>query len=725
MNRANQPAAAMPGQPQTHPAATLLPALATKIRATHREKLAMVYVRQSSPQQVLENRESSARQYALGDTAVALGWPRERVVIIDEDQGQSGRSAAGRLGFQRLLAELTLDHVGLILSLEMSRLARSDKDWHHLLELCGVFGTLLADQDGIYDAADPNDRLLLGLKGAMSSLELQTMRNRLDKGKLCKARRGELFCGVPMGYVRLPGGGVDVDPDEQARAVVRMIFEKFEELGSVHALFGWLVRNRVALPIRVRSGSRAGQLEWRRPVCSTLAQMLHHPLYAGAYAYGRRPADAKRHYATGKRHSRGWVPMEQWQVLIRDHLPAYISWERYLGNLERMRQNRTTGDTAGAPRAGCALLGGLVVCGRCDWRMQVSYQARDKAHYYCRRHFSEASAPCGCGVSAASLEEAVAGQVLRALEPAALELSLQAQGDVRTERERLERHWRQTLQRTRYEAEAAERRYRAVDAENRLVAVTLERQWEAALRRQREAQEGYDRFARQALPKLSLADETRIAALASDIAALWRCARTTNRDRQAVLRCLVTRVVVHVEQGSAHASATIHWAGGHQSRVAFVRPVRSYAELRDNALLKQRVVKLREEGRSAAEIAAALNEEGRSPIKPGERFTADVVRGLFRTLGIRGEIGDDLLLGPDEWWLHDLANAVSVRWGLLRVWATRGWVHARQTKVQGLWILWADRDEVRRLRQLQSLVYAGRNSFPEDLTTPKQRTPEE
>jgi len=695
-----------------------------KIRAVHYEKLAIVYVRQSSPQQVLEHRESAARQYALVDSAVALGWPRERVLVIDEDQGQSGRSAAGRLGFQRLLSEVTMDHVGLILGLEMSRLARSDRDWHHLLELCGVFGTLLADQEGVYDAADPNDRLLLGLKGAMSSLELQTMRNRLDKGKLSKARRGELFCKVPVGYVRLPGGRVDFDPDEQARAVVRLLFDKFEELGTVYALMRYLFGNNITLPFRLHGGARAGELDWRTPSTSVLASILHHPMYAGAYSYGRRPTDARRHYAAGKRGGGARVPIDQWKVLIRDRLPAYISWERFLGNLERMKNNRSSSHTPGAPRAGCALLCGLAVCGRCGWRMQTSYSSRSRPHYSCRRHWVERYAPCRCSVSADGLDDLVSRQVLRALEPAALALSHKAQGDVGRERERLGRHWQQTLQRARYEVEAAERRYRAADPENRLVVATLERQWEEALRNERAAHEDHDRFRGQGPPEPGPDQEARIAALAADIPALWRSAATTNRDRREIIRCLVERVVIQAEPANEHTEATIHWAGGHVTLVEFVRPVRSYADLRDAKRLKQRIVELRDAGQAATSIADTLNTEGFLPIKPGQRFTADVVRGLFRMLGIHGEIADDALLGPQEWWIHDLAAAAKVRRELLRVWATRGWVHARQTNVQRLWIIWADRNEVRRLRQLQSTVYRGRNTFPAELTTPKSRTPD-
>lgn len=239
----------------------LRPFRCMKIGPSHLERLAIVYVRQSSPQQVLQNRESTARQYALAQYAQALGWPAERVLVIDEDQGQSGKTADNRAGFQRLLAEVTMEHAGIVLGLEMSRLARSSRDWHHLFELCGIFGTLLADQEGVYEANDPNDRLILGLKGIMSEVELQTMRNRLDRGRLNKAQRGAMFHGVPTGYVILPTGEVDFDPDEQAREVVHLIFDKFDELASIYGLFHWLIRHDIRVPVRARTGAKKGQLE--------------------------------------------------------------------------------------------------------------------------------------------------------------------------------------------------------------------------------------------------------------------------------------------------------------------------------------------------------------------------------------------------------------------------------------------------------------------------------
>jgi DNA invertase Pin-like site-specific DNA recombinase len=695
--------------------------VSSKILARHLEKLAIVYVRQSSPQQVLENRESTARQYAFADHAVALGWPRDRVLIIDEDLGRSGRTAEGRSGFQRLVTEVTLHHVGLVLGLEMSRLARSSRDWHNLFEMCALCDSLLADEDGVYDANDPNDRLLLGLKGIMSEMELHIMRNRLDRGRDNKAQRGEMFHSVPMGYVILPTGEVDFDPDEQARDVVRLVFDKFEELGSIYGLFHWLIRNDIRLPIRVRTGARKGQLDWRRPSIPTLAQMLRHPIYAGAYAYGRRPADPKGKFSPGNRY-RPWVPMEQWKVLLKDHLPAYISWDQYLSNRERVKQNQNGPGSIGAPRAGAALLPGLLVCGNCGRHMQPSYHRSGAAQYACNRQYVEATEPRCYGLAAKAIDDLVAEQVLRALEPGAIALSLKARADVEQERKRLDKHWQQRRQRARYDVELAERRYQAVDPTNRLVAATLENRWEQALDQERRLQEEYDRFLSEIPVELTDGERKRIAELASDIPALWHAPTTTNASRKEMIRCLVDRVVVQVQCDSEFVDATIHWAGGYESQHEVVRPVATYAQLRDFESLMARVVELREAGRTASEIAAALNAEGFYPPKRCGAFTIPVVYQLLKRRGLIGdERSHNELLGRHEWWLTDLARALNMSHLKLRDWATRGWVHSRRTPVQRRWILWADKDEVTRLEKLLSDSRRGINAYSSQLKTPKKR----
>jgi DNA invertase Pin-like site-specific DNA recombinase len=693
----------------------------SKISPIHQEKLAIVYIRQSTTQQMLENRESTARQYGLKEYAQQLGWSGERVVVIDIDQGQSGQRADNREGFQKLLAEVTMGHVGIVLSLEMSRLARSSKDWHQLFELCGIFNTLLADQDGIYDANDPNDRLVLGLKGIMSEMELQTMRNRLDKGRLNKAKRGELFYSVPMGYVILATREVDFDPDEQAQEVMRLIFDKFEELGTIYQLFHWLIRHDIQMPVRVKSGAKKEQLEWRRPSIVTLAQLLRHPIYAGAYTHGRRAKDATRSFDTHSNY-RPWVPMEEWQVLIKDQVPAYISWEQYLKNQERIAQNRNTAHTPGVARDGVALLTGTLVCGNCGRYMRPSYHANDMVQYSCPRHHLEATEPRCFGLAGREIDELVAQQLLLALEPAALELSLQTQTDIETERQRLAKQWQLRLQRVQYDVSLAERRYLAVDPQNRLVAGTLEKRWEQALLVEKEAREQYDRFLHTTPPTLNASERAQIESLASSIPALWNDENTTNIDRKEIVRLVIERVVVYVQCDSELSEATIHWAGGHQTHHPFIRSVATYAQLHNFEQLMTRLTHLRQSGLNAAQIAQKLNAEGFYPPKRRDTFTSSVVYQLLKRRGLLGnERQDDSLLSTHEWWLTDLARELKMSHTKLRDWIVRGWLHARQTPAQGLWIVWADEDEVARLRLLLSQSRRGVNAYSSELKTPKER----
>jgi DNA invertase Pin-like site-specific DNA recombinase len=434
-----------------------------KIRDLHLNRLAVVYVRRSTQQQVIENRESRERQYALARFAERLGWPAERVVVIDEDQGQSGKTADNRSGFQRLMTEVSLDHVGMVLGLELSRLSRSSKDWHQLVDVCGIFNTLLGDQDAIYDSLDSNDRLLLGMRGAMSEYELVTMRNRMLRGSRNKAERGELFLAVPVGYFKTPAGEVIQEPDEQARGMVRLVFEKFEELGSAYAVFRYLAVKDLQLGFRRQRGGRVGELEWRPASFTRILAILRHPIYAGAYAYGlHRPG--KKDPATGRGEGGKWfLAPDEIAVLLRGRLPAYISWDRFLANQQRLRSNRSLPDAEGVARRGEALLPGLVVCGKCGRRLSTRYKEDRRPGYYCEGYWRSAlEEPCGY-ITAAPLDELVSREVLRALRPAALDLSLHAVEDVERERQRLHEQWRQKLERARYEVDKAERQYHSVE----------------------------------------------------------------------------------------------------------------------------------------------------------------------------------------------------------------------------------------------------------------------
>jgi DNA invertase Pin-like site-specific DNA recombinase len=624
--------------PPSGPAA-LLGRRRASISDRHLSLLALVYVRQSGTQQILDHQESRRRQYALADYAAALGWPRERVVVIDDDQGRSGRTVEQRPGFQRLLAEVTLGHVGIVLGLEISRLSRSSKDWYHLLEVCAVFGTLLADQDGIYDANDSNDRLVLGLKGTMSEVELTTMRNRLERGKLHKAERGELILTVPCGYLKLPHGEVILDPDEQVRAAVHLVFAKFAELGSFGKVYRYLRQHKIHMGCRVHQGPRRGELVWRPVSRSLLGRMLHHPIYAGAYSYGRRRVDPRRTAASGGKVRMRYVPMAEWKALKRDCLPAYITWETYLANQQRLLENRSWPEAPGVPRAGAALLAGLLVCGACGRRMHAGYRARARPYYECMRHKLEGSSCCGLG--AAAIDDLVGAQVLRALQPAALELSLHALQNIHQERQRLHEHWQQRLERAAQEARRAERQYQAVEPENRLVARTLEQRWEEALRAQRALQEEYDRFQQEQPRQLHEAERARIVALASDIPALWQAPETTAAERKEVVRLLVGRVVVHVRADSERTGVEIAWRGGLTTHHEVTRAVTRYESLSDYPELLKRIRQLRKGGFTIAQVAARLNEEGYKAPRSRQGYTATSVRKLLSRLSQKAGRADE------------------------------------------------------------------------------------
>lgn len=695
----------------------------SKIRDRHWQRLAIVYIRQSSPHQVLENRESRERQYALATLAQQLGWPADRVLVIDEDQGLSGKSSENRDGFRRLLTEVTLDHVGLVLGLELSRLARSCKDWHHLVEVCAVFDTLLYDQDGVYDANDSNDRLLLGMKGAMSEYELITLRNRLERGRNNKAARGELFLHLPIGYVKSPSGEVMQDPDEQARSVVQLVFDKFEELRTVWGVFRYFLRNKIQFGYRCLRGPKRGQLEWRRPTHNRILAILRHPIYAGAYAYGfHRPG--RKNPVSGQVQGGKWfLTPDEIRVLIQDRVPAYITWKQYQANQRHINENRSFPGSQGAARAGKALLSGLIVCGRCGHRMNVGYhpQKGKKPHYWCDTHLHEdCEQPC-VGLKAPPVDELVAQQVLRALEPAAVDLSLQAATDIHRERERLHQHWRQRLERAHYEMQRAERQYQSVEPENRLVARTLEQRWEESLRQERQLREEYDRFLAEMPASLSQAESERIRAASQNISALWHAADTTPQDRKAIVRCLVERVVVHVEARSEYVDVTIHWHGGFTSQHQVVRPVGRYTQLRDYDLLIARIKALHQEGKAVPAIANQLNQEGFVPPRRRGAFSVDLVAPILQQLGLVGELRRVDLLDRDEWWIGDLAAHLKVPACKIHYWVSQGWVHRRRTPSGKHWIIWADRAELARLEKLklQSNSYTAKRN--PKLVIPKVR----
>jgi DNA invertase Pin-like site-specific DNA recombinase len=725
-----QPTPTSPACPVIVPA-HLLALRSAKVRDHHLDRKAIVYIRQSSPQQVAEHKESTARQYALADVAVALGWTRDRVEIIDADQGRTGQTVEGRQGFQYILAELGLDQVGIVLGLEASRLARSDPDWAPLVRSCGLFRALLGDYDGLYDPTDFNDRLLLGLKGIMSEAELHFLRMRMHEGRLNKARRGELFNHASIGYVRQPGRGLALDPDEQAQQVVRLVFDQFDRQGSLHGLLRYLVHHGIRLPVRPHYGPDRGKLEWHRPNRETLQNMLHHPTYAGYYRHGHRAVDPRRKVPGRRGTGRTINKPEDCSVLLEDRCPAYITPERFWANQERLAANRARTEAAGAVRQGPSLLGGILRCGRCGRRMMVAYGGRaSRLRYSCGRAMVDYAEPLCQGLAGCVLDDLVAAQLLTALEPAALELSLAAAADVEQERARLHRNWQQQVERARYEAERARRQYDAVEPENRLVARELERRWEEALKEQRRLEEEYVRFGRNQPQGLSAGEREQIRAPAHDLPALWHAPATSSADRQRIVRLLVKEVVATVRGESEQVDVTIHWAGGFHSDHALVRPVQSYQQMADFERLLNRVDELRKAGQTLAEVAEQLNCEGFHPPKRSASFTGSI---LTRLLAQRGRTGprprvveQPGILGEHEWLLTDLARKLEMPQATLHRWVRVGWVHARKLPSPGgHWVIWADVDELDRMSRLRTCPRGWSNEqvFAQ-LTKPKSRNDE-
>jgi DNA invertase Pin-like site-specific DNA recombinase len=695
-----------------------------KIRSWHYERLAIVYVRQSTPQQVLNHQESARLQYGLATSARSLGWSDSQILVIDDDTGHSGATAEARSGFQHLVSEVSLDHVGIILGVEMSRLARSNKDWHQLLELCALFRTLIADLDGIYDPAHYNDRLLLGLKGTMSEAELHILRQRLHLGCLTKARRGELHCALPVGYIWNEDGQIRFDPDEQAQEVVRLIFRTFEELGTIGAVVRYLAQHHVQIGVRVREGPGKGQLVWRRPNRMTIQNILKHPLYAGAYVYGRRQHDPRR--ARPGRPSSGRVTMarEDWHAFLPDHAPAYLSWEQYEHNQARLADNRARAEAMGTVREGSALLAGLVVCARCGRRLQVHYNRHNHHRYQCMQRRSNYGEPLCQGIAGPCLDAYISEQVLHALEPAALELSLLATERVEQERAALDRLWQQRRERAAYEADRAARQYHACEPENRLVARTLEGAWNQKLVEQQRLEEEYHRFHQRQPRLLSSEERAAIRRLAANIPALWTAESTTPSDRKEIIRQVVDRVTVNARGATEEVEVQIDWAGGGQTVGVVGRPIARLRDLSTYAQLCDRITILTRDGLTAPAIADRVNLEGYRHPHAGARFNDAGIRDLQRELGLRP--GRPFArpregLGPDEWWPVDLIRMLEIPQSTLYNWVRRGIVRARQLDPRtGRWVAMATEEELAQLRQRhrEGRVGAMRHHWAGDTAAP-------
>jgi DNA invertase Pin-like site-specific DNA recombinase len=637
-----------------------------KVSAAHLERVAVVYVRQSTLAQVRQHSESTQRQYALAEEAQRLGWPPARVEVIDDDLGLSGRSADGRSGFRELVGRVCVGEVGAILGLEVSRLARSSADLQRLLELCRLTDTLVIDSDGIYDLQDFNDRLLLGLKGTMSEAELHLLAGRLQGAKRAAAGRGELRFPLPLGYVYDDEGQTVIDPDEQVRAAVADLFAAFEQAGSAYGVVGAFQGRR--FPRRAYGGAWAGELRWGRLTHSRVLGVLSNPAYAGAYVYGRYRSRRLVDPDGTIRATTVELPRSEWTVVIRDHHPGYIDWDTFLRNEARLQRNRTNAGER-PPREGEALLQGILLCGGCGRQMSTRYQA-GRGYYECAKSRADHVETPRCrSVRSDTLDEAVARRLLEALSPEQVELALAAADEVQQRRARSTRAAELAVQRARYDADRAERAFHACEPEHRLVARSLEQRWETRLAALAEAEQALAQAQAAVAP---LPPPAELEALCADLPGLWAAPTTSHRDRKRMLRTLIADATLISEPGAKQLRIGIRWQSGAAEQLDVERPARAQ-DARRTPTAAVEFARHRGPELNNHDLAAELNAAGHRT-GTGRAFDLDAVQWLRW----RYRIPAPPPFAAGELSVRDVARRLDVSDGVVYYWITRGQLDARR-----------------------------------------------
>lgn len=656
-----------------------------KVTAGHLRRKAYLYVRQSTLRQVFENAESTKRQYALRQRAVALGWPDDDVVVIDSDLGQSGASAVDRAGFQKLVAEVGMGRAGIVLGLEVSRLARNSADWHRLLEICALTDTLILDEDGIYDPAHFNDRLLLGLKGTMSEAELHVLRARLRGGILQKARRGELRCRLPIGLVHDGDGRVVMDPDVQIQQSVRLLFDTFSRTGTLYATVKYFRQQGLLFPARVMSGSRRGELTWGALSLGRASSALHNPWYAGAYVYGR----ARWRKQPDGRSRRELLPMSEWQVLIRDAHPAYISWQEYERIAVRLdasaQKTQFASHGRSPPREGSALLQGRAVCGLCGSRMHVHYNVRRNgqriANYVCSgrgRDFADAQCQ---SMLATDLDAAIGRLLVDAVTPMAIQLAFAVQQEIQSRLDDADRLRRRQIERAQYEADRARYRYMQVEPANRLVADSLEADWNAKLRALAMAQQDYEREREADQLVVDDQERERILALATDFPAVWSNPETPHRERKRMLALVIEDVTLIKQR---EITAAVRFRGGATTTLTLPRPLTPQQIRATHEDVRRQIDELLDEY-TDARVALMLNERGLRT-GTGEPFNATRVQWV--RFSAKLPCLKERLLAAGMLTSKQMSGKLGVSRTTIGRWRLEGRVQARICNDAGEWLYW-------------------------------------
>lgn len=643
---------------------------ALKVTAGHQKRDAFLYIRQSTLRQVLQNTESTQRQYALQQRAVALGWPLERVHIIDCDLGQSGASTVDREGFQQLVAEVSLGHAGVVLGLEVSRLARNSADWQRLLELCGITDTLILDEDGLYDCNNFNDRLLLGLKGTLSEAELHFLRARMRGGLLNKAQRGELASPLPVGMVYDEQKRVRLDPDQQVQQAIHLVFETFRRTGSAFSVVTHFKREGLQFPSRERGGTHKGELTWGTLTSSRMLQVLHNPRYAGAFFYGRTRT---RTWPDGSHHTR-MLPNDEWLVLIPNIHVGYISWDEFQANLERLRNNAQAHGAdrrKSPPREGPALLQGLVICGICGRRMTIRYHERQEMlfpDYICQRDLVDHAAPICQNISGQRIDAAVAQLLLETMTPIHLELALSVQKEIVARQDDANKLRSLQVARAQYEADLAAQRYRRVDSNNRLVASTLEAEWNAALRTLQETQQEYEH--QRTIGHLVISEEVQaqVMALTNDFPRVWNDPHTTDQQRKRFARLLIEDVTLIKND---EITIQVRFRGGATQTLIISPSRRSWETWATSPEVIRTVDNLLNE-QTDQEAADILNQYNLLPGKGGT-FTGRIVGNLRRAYEMKSYY--ERLREAGMLTVKEMAEILGVNGDRVKIWHKAGLLH--------------------------------------------------
>ncbi len=601
----------------------MLRAETSKITSDHLARRALLYVRQSTLQQVVEHQESTRRQYGLKDRAIALGWSEDQIEVIDSDLGQSGASQ-DRAGFKRLVTAVGLGEAGLVLGLEVSRLARNSTDWHRLLEICALTDTLLLDDDGLYDPSHFNDRLLLGMKGTMSEAELHILRARLQGGLLSKARRGELKVNLPLGFVYDASDRVVFDPNLQVQESIRLLFTTFRRVGSAMGTVRWFRARDLLFPSYLSAVRPLSEVVWRELDFATVLRTLHNPRYAGIYFYGRT---RQRRLPSGK-YAKEYKPMSEWEVLIPNAHEAYITREQFEDHQRQLRDNAQAcgiDRRRGPAREGPALLQGLVLCGHCGRRMTITYQVRKTGLvpiYYCQRKGEKSCQRVHGGV----VDAAISKRIVALVSPLSIEASLKVQQELETRWKEIDAHRQRQLEQMRYEADRARRRYLAVDPENRLVAAQLEADWNQRLRKLEERRDDYDRQHEEGQPRLSESDKQQVRSLVGDFQVFWKDPKTSIQDRKRLLRLLLEDVTFErCEKIHVH----LRFRGGATESFSLEAPKKAWQLRKTPDKIVERIDRLLDD-HGEWQIAKILDEDG-LVTATNHRFTGSIVSTIRRT----------------------------------------------------------------------------------------------